>query len=345
MVFGPVGDRLGRKWPLVGATALFGLCSAGMAAAESFDVLMLFRFLAGIGLGGATPNYISLASDHTPPNERARILTLMSVAVPLGGMAVGAVSSIVIPMLGWRALFLVGGIVPAIAAAIIAIAIPGEDSKRTQPLEGTNSTTTVRQLFDVTQRMKTVWLWLTSLMVWSGLVVHSFWSPTLMQKAGWSVATASQMLGVYNLGGVVGTIVIGAISARIQPAQLLRIALAAGGVMIGFIGMSLTSKALMTICVFLAGFCTSAAGFALLAFSATVYSSFMRATGVGWALGFGRIGAVLAPPAAGLLVAHAVPVGEIYLLFGVPFVLASIFVTLLWRELTRISGSEMDIVS
>jgi MFS transporter, AAHS family, 4-hydroxybenzoate transporter len=101
------------------------------------------------------------------------------------------------------------------------------------------------------------------------------------------------------------------------------------------VGVSLGSKAIMAATIFLAGLCTSTAGFALLAFSATVYSAHMRATGVGWALGFGRIGAVLAPPVAGLLVARAWPAAELYLLFGVPFVLASIFVTLLWREMRR----------
>lgn len=336
MVFGPLGDRLGRKWPLVGTTALFAVCSLAMAVTSSFDLLLFFRLFAGIGLGGATPIYVSLASDQAPPDKRARVVTLMSVAVPLGGMAAGLVSSVLIPMFGWRAVFFLGGIVPLAATAVIAVALPKEDVKR-RPAAGQRigTTTTVQQLFVAEERVKTTWLWLTSLMVWSALVVNAFWSPTLMQQAGWSVATAGQMTGVYNLGGVLGTIAIGAAPARLRSDQVLMIALAVGGILIALVGLSLGSKPLMTGVVFLSGFCTSAAGYALLAFSATVYSAFMRATGVGWALGFGRIGAVLAPPAAGFLVAGAFPVEQMYLFFGVPFVLASVFVSLLWREMER----------
>src|SRR5437879_1493832 len=181
----------------------------------------------------------------------------------------------------------------------------------------------------------TAWLWLASCMTWTALIVMAFWTPPLLQKAGWSASAAATVLALNNAGGVIGTILTGATLTRIRPTRALIAALALSGVFVMGIGLSVTNPLLLPICAGVAGFFASAAGGALLAVSAAAYPEAARATGVGWALGVGRIGAVVGPAAAGLLVAANWSTERFYLALAVPFLAAAAFIVVLSRSPAR----------
>jgi AAHS family 4-hydroxybenzoate transporter-like MFS transporter len=122
--FGPVADRFGRKRALLGATATFGVFTLCTASSTSLQQLLLFRFLAGVGLGGAMPSFISLASEYVPRPRRSAIVGLLWAGFPIGAALVGLLGSWVVGAFGWRSLFYVGGILPLLLAAVLGRLLP-----------------------------------------------------------------------------------------------------------------------------------------------------------------------------------------------------------------------------
>ena len=121
---GVLGDRLGRRIALLGSVITFGLLTMLVPVAGGVGVLTVLRFFAGLGLGGAMPNAAALSSEYVPRRQRPFAVTLTIVCIPLGGSLAGFVGAQVLPRFGWRALFLVGGILPLVMAAVLLKVLP-----------------------------------------------------------------------------------------------------------------------------------------------------------------------------------------------------------------------------
>ena len=120
---GMIGDRVGRKIALLSSVLVFGLATLATALATDLSSLSLYRFLAGLGLGGAIPNAASLASEFVPRRHRSFAVTLTIVCVPLGGTLAGLLAIRMLPI-GWRSIFIVGGLVPLGIAFVLMKLLP-----------------------------------------------------------------------------------------------------------------------------------------------------------------------------------------------------------------------------
>lgn len=334
MLFSTRGDRHGRKRMLVITTTLFAICSLATAMASSLEYMVVVRFLAGIGLGGATPNFISLASEYSPPAHRPRIVTLLWAAVPIGGMAGSFGSAFTLPLWGWPAIFVIGGVMPLLLVPVLIRAMP-ESCEVGATRQQDRETATISETFAGDGRlMATVWLWLASWMTWTTLIVISSWTPLLLQRLGWSSSGSASVLGVINAGGVVGTLIIGAMLVRVTAIRAYLVALLATGAATMLLGNASGDTVPVMLAAIATGFFASASGGLLLSVSSSIYPPKVRSTGVGWTLGFGRIGAVLGPMMGGALLANAWGTTQIYYLISVLPLLGALFVWLLSR--TRI---------
>src|SRR5438128_5653595 len=123
-VGGIVGDRLGRRIALLGSVISFGVMTILVSLAGGVGVLTVLRFFAGFGLGGAMPNAAALSSEYVPRRQRPFAVTLTIVCIPLGGSLAGVVGGLVLPRFGWHGLFLVGGILPLVMAAVLWKVLP-----------------------------------------------------------------------------------------------------------------------------------------------------------------------------------------------------------------------------
>lgn len=302
-LFGPLGDRHGRKRTLLLCTGLFAAGTLVTAFADSMPVLLVCRLVAGLGLGGASPNFVSLVGEFAPPERRARAITMLWAMVPLGGMTGAFAGAALLPTFGWHSIFLVGAIAPLPVMAAVAWLVP--ESREVVPQ---GEAAPVSALFAGDARRATAWLWLASFMTWTTLVVTALWMPTLLQRAGWSLPSASSMLALNNGGGVIGALVVGALIGHEGAGRALRLTLVSAAVAILLMGFALGSGPLFAALALAAGFAASAAGGAMLAVSAETYPPAARSTGVGWALGVGRIGTVIGPLAVGGLIGAGAPV-------------------------------------
>jgi AAHS family 4-hydroxybenzoate transporter-like MFS transporter len=322
---GYVGDRFGRRLALLGSVVTFGVLTVLVSFAGSIPMLVTLRFLAGLGLGGAMPTAAALSSEYVPRRHRASAVTLTIVCVPLGGMLAGFLGGLILPQFGWRALFFVGGIVPLILAAVLWNVLPESpryltarrerwpelvalmrrlghavDNNATfvDPSERAVARASVKELWAPEFRRDTLALFASFFFCLFGAYLGTNWVPGMLGAAKFDVGTASYGLLAWNLGGVVSAIVGAAVIRRVgsRPTMLtLAAASVAGCVLLAM--MPIASDAVFSVLTMLTltGGFINATQTTMYALAANVYPTSIRATGVGTAVAFGRIGGVLSP--------------------------------------------------
>ncbi len=321
---GMAGDRFGRRGALLASMALFGLCTLAVSFAPSVAALAILRLIAGIGLGGAMPNAAALAAEYVPARNRALAVTLTIVCVPLGGTLAGLIAIPALPAFGWRALFVMGGIVPLVAAVALMRVLPesprylasrparwnelrallrrmghavGDDAifrARHTPVAAQAS---FADLFTPSYRRDTFALWLAFLSCLLAVYLVFSWLPSVLSGASLGAAVASTGITVFNLGGVVGAIIGGVLIGRFgSRTTMLSFTVGAIAGALALSATPITAHASVTRIIVLLAFTggmINAAQTTMFALAAHVYPTAMRATGVGTAVSIGRAGAVL----------------------------------------------------
>jgi AAHS family 4-hydroxybenzoate transporter-like MFS transporter len=293
---GLIGDRLGRRTALLGSMVVFGLMTLAAAMVDSIAPFAILRLLAGIGLGGAIPNAAALAAEYVPAAMRPVAVTITIVCVPVGGTLAGVLGIQALPIVGWRTLFVVGGVAPIVAAAVMLWLLP-ESPQFVRPSAHATGKLSIASLFGLEFRRDTAALWVSFFSCLLSVYLGFSWLTTLLTGAGFDTATANMGITVFNLGGVAGALLGGvAISrfgSRISMLAMTAVAVAGAGALavmpINPFASTLPLIAMLT----LLGAAINGVQVAMYVLAAHVYPTAIRATGVGTAVAFGRIGAVL----------------------------------------------------
>lgn len=359
LVLGPAADRWGRRWILIATTAVFAIFTLLTAYVQSFAGLLLCRLIVGLALGGASPSFIGLAAEYLPLRRRTQFITALWAAVPLGGMLGSMTSSILIERSGWRASFYVGGILPLLVALLLIVFLPestvflvtrGGSIEKIRSIvrrignhtaslathfvvdERERKGALLGHLFANGQTARTLYLWALCFMAWMALIVVSFWTPALIQNVGFTASAAAVTLLFNNSGAVIGTVLIGSLMRRFGNIRVLVISFFASAWAVAALGTLTSSLSHVLISSTLAGFFLSASCAGLIAIAASTYPPSVRSTGIGWAIGIGRMGSIAGPVLAGHLLALNWSVRDIYLALGIPCICASVLVLLLGRS-------------
>ena len=344
LIFGPLADRVGRKKIIVLSTLAFGIGALVTSTVQDVNALLAIRFLTGLGLGGAMPNAIALTSEYSPRRRRATMVMIMFCGFSVGAALGGLLAAAIIPQFGWRAVFVVGGVAPLLLVPILALRLPesvrflaltGRANARVAELlrcinpkaalapatqfvvqEPGLAGVPVLHLFRSGRTLPTLLLWVVFFMSLLDLYLLSNWLPTVLNDLGASISTAAVAGSMLQVGGVVGTVVLGSVIDRFSFRALALVYFIAifAVAAIGQLGHSI---AFVTMAIFAAGFCIVGGQIAANALAANFYPTSMRATGVGWALGIGRVGSIVGPLVAGAILEMK--------LFGLGLGTASIF--------------------
>jgi AAHS family 4-hydroxybenzoate transporter-like MFS transporter len=349
---GPVADRVGRRPVLLGCVLFFGVASLLTAGAESVRSLIAFRFLTGLGLGGAMPNAIALTTEYGPRRVRHTTIMLMFCGFSLGAALGGVAAAGLIAHLGWRAVFVLGGVLPcaifalllpllpesirylvvrgdrgarvaAILARIDPAAPPGPSAAFTVE-EHASHELTVKQLFTEGRARFTLLVWLLFFMSLLDLYLLTSWLPTLIHGAGVAVSRAVLITALFQVGGTLGTVVLGRLFDRYSPFVSLALTYLGASAFVLLIGTVGTSTALLAATAFGAGFCVVGGQTGANALTADSYPTAIRSTGVGWALGIGRIGSIVGPLVGGALLSLDWTMRQIFLVGAGPAVVAAL---------------------
>jgi|SRR5579872_1443059 len=320
-IAGVAGDRFGRRTVLFVTMTVFGVCTLGVAAVHTVSTLATLRFVTGLGLGGAIPNGTALAAEYVPRNRRALAVTLTIVCVPLGASLAGLIATPLLPVIGWRGLFVAGGVCPLLIAAALYPVLPesprylarhrerwdelaallrrmGHTLEQSSAFADASSggRGRVADLFTNGYARDTVLLWIAFFSCLVAIYLGFNWLPSVIAGAGLA-RVSSTSVGVFNLGGVVGALGGGAIITRFGsrwPMIAMAAGAAAGCVLLSRLPLDAhTSVFTLLAALTFAGGLINALQSTLYALAGHVYPTRVRATGIGAAAAFGRIGAVL----------------------------------------------------
>lgn len=363
MAAGPVADRWGRRWPVLFSTVTFAIFSLLTARSNTYDQLLVFRFFTGVGLGGAMPTVVSIASEYSPKRLERTIVATLFTGMPLGGFLCGMASSYLLPRWGWRSVFYVGGIFPLTIAVLLLAALPESirflaarggpaDRERISKvmariapaLAGTASINfaatsqqrhkdiPVKRLFTEGRAPATLLLWIPFFMNLLLLYFVVSWLPALLRQSGTSIRVGVLATSLFSLGGIVGSLAEGPLMTGFGAFSLLLAEFVLCSALIGSLAFVATSLLWLVFGVtFILGFCVTGAQAGINALAASFYPTTMRSTGVGWALGIGRVGSIVGPLITGALLTLQWTPRQIFLAGAAPALCAAIAVMLSYR--------------
>lgn len=330
-LLGYVGDRFGRKKAIVGGLIGFGIFTLLCADATSLGQLVVLRFLTGIGLGGVIPNIIALTAEFAPKRLRGTFIIVVNFGVPAGAAIPGWVAALFVSRHGWPILFVIGGILPLVIAALAWSLMPesikflverggrGEQVRRAaaalrpdlafapdarfvvatpSPVVGGASPT---RLFRDGLGVITPVLWIALSANQIANFFTNSWLPTLLQAAGASTAQAGISASMFAIGGMVGGLVLTFLIDRfgVIPIVVLYVV---GSPLVAAIGAPGLTPGVLTIVIACAGFCVVGINFGLNATMGMIYPTPIRSVGAGWAQALGRLGSITGPVLGGILV-------------------------------------------
>jgi len=348
----PLADRVGRRPVILGSILLFAAFTLATAWVDSPTALLWLRVLTGLGLGGCMPNAIALTTEYSPARLQGFLVTLMFNGFTLGSLLGGVLAHQLIPRFGWRAVFVAGGVLPLLLLPILFFVLP--ESLRFLALSGRNRVAvaaalkrvgspetpeslgarlsaqegqvrrSIRELFTLGRGRATAVLWTVFFMSLLDVYLLVSWLPTALNQAGIPAQNAIVLGSLLQVGALLGTLLCGAGLDRFGGNAVLMPAYVLGALSIAAIGVFSSSNLLVTtIAVILAGAGIIGGQTAANALAAAAYPTQIRSTGVGWALGVGRIGSIIGPlVAAGLLMVH-VSVRGIFLVSAIPALVAA----------------------
>jgi AAHS family 4-hydroxybenzoate transporter-like MFS transporter len=344
MILSFFGDRIGRKNIIVAGAVIFGAFTFATGFATSPGELYMLRFGAGFGLGGAVPTGIALAAEYMPKRVRATTIGLMFVGYNLGAAAGGFIAAWTIEDYGWSWVFFIGGLtaIPMVFGLVIALpesvrflivrGAPGmkiaqivrrlspqtdlsgvvrfiinEESRRNSPLS----------LLTEGRALVTILLWISFITALAGHYFITLWMPTVLSDDGFSVAQANNAMGMFQLGGAIGSFLIAFLLDKTGIRVVALTFLITAPIVAG---LSLhTSYGVLVPHMLIAGLGVLGGQIGLNALSGTIYPTYMRAMGAGWGLGIGRIGSLAGPILGGYLLAMGIPRPTLLLLDSIPF--------------------------
>jgi len=357
LVCGPLADRFGRRPVIALSAAVLGVATILTAAASNPLELLACRLVAGLGLGGTLPNALTLTGDFCPQRWRASLLTLMFTGFSLGAILGGGLAASIVARYGWRPVFVVAGALPLCFAPVLAKWLPESPHimlrdrhlqpalisllHRINPTPGvpnlvpltrashTHKSVSPHRLFRDGRAAGTVLLWAACFMSFMEIYLLPPWLPSLLAGAGLTLGQAVLATTGFFAGGIVGGLLCGALMDRLGHTFVLTFVFACAALAVPMIGLAPGWLPAAMTASFLAGACAGGGQKGLNVLVVSFYPASSRATGVAWAFGVGRIGAILGPLAAGWLLSCGWTTGDVLLAAALPMIgVASIMLVL-----------------
>ena len=354
---GTIADKIGRRRAIAICIALFSIFTAAAGFTHDPYAFSAMRFLAGLGIGGVMPNVVAQMTEYSPKKIRSTMVTLMFSGYAVGGVLAALLGKGLIETYGWSSVFVAAGL-PIIFIPFILKTLPEsmpflikenriaelkdivsrmEPSYRPDandsfalPVDDRAEGAPIGKLFKDGRGFSTVMFWVAFFMCLFMVYALSSWLTKLMASAGYSLGSALTFVLVLNLGAVVGAVGGGWLADRFRIKYVLVGMYALAAVSITLLGFKVP-PAMLFVLVGLAGASTIGTQIVTYAYAGQFYPMAMRSTGIGWASGIGRSGAILAPILIGTLVGMALPLEQNFMAIAIPAVLA-MFAVLLINE-------------
>ncbi|MFM1879437.1 MAG: hypothetical protein RLZZ241_2303 [Bacteroidota bacterium] len=347
----PLADRMGRRRLFILALFLESAAMILSSLVDNFNQLLGLRFLAGLGIGGLLPAMAAVASEISNNRRKDLSVGFVQAGWPIGAILMGFFTAWAVPQFGWRSAYLAAGIASALMFLMVVLFMPESVDYllKKQPkhaLARINQIllrTGMRPLDELPKRHvekeqrrisplsaefrpATFRLWIGVFFGFITLYTLISWVPTIASEAGMPFETATYVGTVLNIGAFLGSTGIGWLASKYRIKRLIfYFFLIAFGVMIAY-GTLTLNNVLIFVLTFLIGVFVQGGFNGYWPAATRIYPAEMRTTGVGWAVGVGRFGAVLGPLVFGLLSDTSLETGVLFLIFSVPLLISGVAV-------------------
>lgn len=354
MSFGTLSDKLGRKKTIMICVAIFsGFTFIGAFATSPVEFGIL-RFLAGLGIGGVMPNVVALMTEYAPKKIRSTLVALMFSGYAIGGMTSALLGAWLVPQFGWKIMFLLAG-TPLLFLPILWKYLPeslmyltnkqqtaeaqniiqkisptqiiGSDTQFVLNEVQKGDEAPLKALFQQGRTFSTFMFWLAFFMCLLMVYALGSWLPKLMIQAGYSLGASMIFLFALNIGGMIGAIGGGYLADRFHIKKVLTIMFLCGAASLILLGYNSPQFVLYSL-IAVAGAATIGSQILLYTFVAQYYPSTVRSTGMGWASGIGRIGAIVGPVLTGALLTMNLPHQMNFFAIAIPGLIAALAIFL-----------------
>jgi len=334
---GPIGDRVGRKPLLLTSVTIFGVASLLSAFSPSLLVLSILRFFTGLGIGGAFPGAATLTGDYAPQRLRATMIMASFTGAPLGGFVGGQIVAALLPHFGWPVIFVLGGVFPLLLVPVLALWLPesprflarranlsprqsallerldiaaGQREPHAVDIARENP---IKMLFSRGYALQTVLLWVIFFCSLMNLFLFGYWMPEVLHLIGMTPAGAVFASSLRDLGAIFAVLYLGLLIDRVGPERSLAFHYAIGAVFIGLISLVAMPYGVLLTVIFFCGMTIIGSQTGANATCGKLYPARMRTSGLGWALGVGRLGGIAAPVLGGYLLSLGMAPTQIFL--------------------------------
>lgn len=349
--FGVLADKFGRKNILILSVILFSIFTFLCTFAPGPLSFSIYRFIAGVGIGGVLPNVIAIMTDYTPKHLHNRMVSIVMCAFSVGGILAGLVGIYFIPHMGWKSVYWVAAIplllIPFMVKYFhdspamlfvkgrideLRLVLTKVNDKVSIPpnMEFVISTETEKEpsspviaLFNNNRALGTVMIWIAFFMCLLMINGISTWLPNLMFRAGYALSSSLSFMIVLNIGAIVGTLILGGLADKFGVKKVLVPMFIMAAISLTLLGFK-NNMFILYLLVFITGACTMGAQNISYSFVSQYYPSLMRSTAIGFASGIGRIGGIIGPTFGGFLVALNLSAQMNFLSFAIPGIIAAI---------------------
>ncbi|WP_031409955.1 MFS transporter [Geobacillus vulcani] len=351
LVFAPLADKIGRKKVLIICMTIFSIFTFLGGVIDSPIAFTIMRFIAALGIGGLPANAISLMTEYSPKANRTIIVATMYCGYSIGGILVSLLGIYAVPEVGWRILYWVGGF-PLLVLPFLLKQFPEslsfyilkrqtkklssilnrinplgdyteEDDYCFEEIQNESKGFPVKKLFEKQRAISTFAFWIavfSCLLMVYGL---NTWLPKIMQQSGYGLSSGLVFNIVLCIGQVAGSLIGGFLAGKLGHRKVLVSMYILGAVC--FVILGATSNLFMLyVLVAMGGACTVGTQNLANPYISEYYPKEARATGIGWALGVGRIGAVVAPTLIALILAVGLAPQKTFMVFAVPSIIGAL---------------------
>ena len=367
MALGSLADRYGRKKMIALCLVLFSLFTFLCGFAQNPTQFAIMRFIAGVGIGGAMPNLVAMMAEYSPKRMRSTMVSLMFSGYAIGGMLSAGLGIMIVPSMGWEWMFYLG-IIPLFLLPLIwkflpeslgflmrqgkeaevrkilpkvapELNITAEDQLVREEVVVKKSVVPVGQLFAEHRGVSTLAFWVSFFCCLLMTYALSTWLPKFMEQAGYELKAGLSFLFAMNIGAMIGAIGGGWLADKFNIKAVLVAFLLLGSAAFVCLGYKAPVPVLYVL-VTIAGATTIGTQIVLYSYVAIFYPLKIRSTGIGWASGVGRIGAIVGPILGGWLVAMQLPHSTNFMVFAIPAIIATVAVLFIAKGKTEVVVAE-----
>jgi len=363
----PLADKVGRRKILLISLLLITMGMLLVSVCNSYLQLLVLRFVTGLGIGGILPAMAAMASEFSNSKYRDFNVGVVQAGWPVGAILAGFVCAYTIPIYGWRAIFVMAGVVSL--AMLLLVYFFMSDSLdfliRKQPNQALSKINVLLSkmnfetltalparpehqqqaspysLFNVEYKDSTIRSWVAIFFGFITLYTLMSWVPTIAKETGLSLDIAIYVGVALNAGAAIGSASVGAIGSKLGLRQTVFTFMICACTVMLLYGNIIWSTAMLFILIFLIGIFVQGGFNGLFPTLSRIYHADIRATGIGYGFGIGRLGAIIGPALFGLLLDKGFTTSVLFTLFSLPILISGLCVfSLKSKNLMVVKGDD-----